>query len=416
MHEANHPETKHYREDIWQVDPREACSGLPVGLVWFSPDCTHFSKARGYKPVEKKIRGLAWTVVRWAKAVRPRVMVLENVEEFESWGPTITVRKRIKGVMQDVEMPDPKRAGQTFRQWAAKLRDLGYAIEFRVLNAADYGAPTTRRRLFMVARRDRMQDQIVFPDGTHGEGRELPWIPAHEVIDWSIPVPSIFTRKRPLVQATMNRIAMGIERYVVKGQPFIVRHGHYSTKSGAGLVPGAGAGLFRGQGLDKPLATICATNDKNLVVPWLIKNYGGMVGNPMTDTVGTVTARDSQAWGSALLAPEGMEDRSRQVAAFLLKYYGTAVGQSMRQPVGTLTTKDRFALIEVHGEPYRIVDIGFRMLQPNELYHAQGFPSTYQHREDADGKAFTKTQQIALCGNSVAPPVAEAIVREQMAA
>jgi DNA (cytosine-5)-methyltransferase 1 len=409
MHQANHPETRHYVEDIWQVDPREACSGLPVGLVWFSPDCTHFSRARGYKPV---IRGLAWTVVRWAKAVAPRVMVMENVEEFQTWGPLIEVERN----GETVQMPDPDRKGETFERWVAKLRDLGYAIEFRSLNAADYGAPTTRRRLFMIARRDRMQDQVVFPEATHGKGRDLPWVPAHEVIDWTLNCPSIFTRKRKLADATMNRIAMGVERYVSNGDPFIVRHGHYSKRTGAGLLPGKGAGLFRGQSLDDPLATICATNDKNLVVPWLIKHYGGMVGNPMTDTIGTVTARDSQSLAAALLAPEGATDRSAQVNAFLLKYYGTAVGQSMKQPLHTITTKDRFALIEVLGTPYRIIDIGMRMLQPGELYSAQGFPTGYQHEVDGEGVAFTKTQQIALCGNSVAPPVAEAIVAEQMAA
>ena len=209
---------------------------------------------------------------------------------------------------------------------------------------------------------------------------------------------------------------MGSERYVSNGDPFIVRHGHYSKKTGAGLVPGKGAGLFRGQSLDNPLATICATNDKNLVVPWLIKNYGGMVGNPITDTLGTVTARDSQSLAAALIAPEGATDRSAAVHAFLLKYYGTAVGQSMKAPLHTITTKDRFALIQVHGTPYRIIDIGFRMLQPGELYRAQGFPSTYQHEVDAEGVAFTKTKQTALCGNSVSPPVAEALIAEQMAA
>ncbi len=407
MHEANHPETRHYVEDIWAIDPRVACGGLPVGLVWMSPDCKHFSRAKGATPVEKKVRGLAWAALRWAKAVKPRMFVLENVEEFQDWGP-LTWDHAKEGYF-----PDPDKKGLTFKIWLGKLRAQGYAIEYRSIMAADHGTPTTRKRLFIVARRDR--HEITFPEATHGDGLE-PWIPAHDVLDFSLECPSIFTRKRPLADATMNRIAMGIPKFVTGGDPYIVRHGHYSKRTGAGLIAGRGAGLFRGQSIRKPLATVCATNDKNLVVPWLIKHYGGMTGKDIRTTVGTITERDSQALAKAMLVPTGSTDRSDLVSAFLIKYYGTAGANSLRLPLDTVTTKGRFALVEVFGQPYKIVDIGMRMLQPRELYRAQGFADDYKIDADLYGKSFTKTQQIAMVGNSVCPPVAEAVIREQLSA
>jgi DNA (cytosine-5)-methyltransferase 1 len=449
MHETNHPETRHYVEDIWAVDPRVACGGLPVGLVWMSPDCKHFSRAKGTVPVDKKVRGLAWAALRWAKAVKPRMFVLENVEEFQDWGPLRW--DAAKGGY----VPDPDKKGLTFKIWLGKLRGQGYAIEYRSIMAADHGTPTTRKRLFIVARRDRTE--ITFPDATHskkGNGL-LPWVPAHAVLDFDYECKSIFNRKRPLAPATMNRIAMGIPKFVTGGDPYIVRHGHYSKRTGAGLVPGKGAGLFRGQSIHQPLATVCATNDKNLVVPllapftvncsnassrfrgqsiekplgtvmtkahhglvipWLIKHYGGMTGNDIRQTVGTITSRDSQALAKALLVPAGATDRSAQVNAFLIKYYGTGVAHSVKNPLDTVTTKDRFALVEVLGTPYRIVDIGMRMLQPRELYRAQGFAEDYQIDVDLYGRGFTKTQQTAMVGNSVCPQVAQAVIEEQLAA
>lgn len=216
MHRANHPETKHYCEDIWTVDPKTACSGRPVGLAWFSPDCTHFSRAKGTTPLKKEIRGLAWVVVRWAKAVRPRVIILENVEEFQTWGP-------LRG-----DRPDPRHVGETFREWLAELSACGYSIEFKSLVAADYGTPTTRKRLFFIARRDG--SGITWPQATHGEGRSRSWRSAREILDWSISCPSIFERERPLAEATMRRIATGIQRYVVGAQePFVMAVTHHGT-------------------------------------------------------------------------------------------------------------------------------------------------------------------------------------------
>ncbi len=403
MHRANHPETRHYCENVWQVDPREACGGVPVGFVWVSPDCTHFSRASG-KPKQRGKRDLAWSIIRWAKAVGPRVFVMENVQEIADWGP-----------LGPDGMPDKDKKGLTFKIWLGKLRACGYSIEWRTLNAADYGAPTARKRLFLIARRDR--EGVVFPKRTHEQDE---WVPASDIINWEHECPSIFTRKRKLADPTLSRIAHGVHRFVQQGDPFIVRHGHYSKRTGAGIVPGAGAGTWRGQPLSKPLATVCATNDKNLVVPWIVQHNGGMVGRSTAKTLGTITAKCQLGLGQALLAPPGHTDRSDMVSAFLLKYYGTAVGQSVARPLGTITTKARFALVEVHGEPYRIVDIGMRMLQPDELYAAQGFPTGYQYEhgvnEHGESVRFTKSDQIRYCGNSVSPPPARAITAQQVVA
>lgn len=335
MHQANHPNTKHYIEDVWRVDPREACGSRPVGLAWFSPACTHYSRARGAaNPKCAKIRSLAWVVIRWAKTVQPRIIVLENVEEFENWGPLDNDGKPIKS-----------KLGKTFRFWLAQLIGCGYRVEFKSLVAADYGAPTTRRRLYLIARRDGAG--IVWPEPTHGKGCASAWRHAAEVIDWSLPCPSIFGRKKPLAEATLRRIAKGIQRFVIdsadpfviplthhgdarvhsirepfrtitaahRGElaliaPYLVRHGHYSTKTGAGLEPGKGAGTFRGQQLALPLATVCATNDKHLVCPILTKHYGNpertsgggaVIGQDLRRPIGTVTARDHHALTMAFL-------------------------------------------------------------------------------------------------------------------
>lgn len=502
MHKANHPHTRHYIEDVWQVSPREVAAGRPVGLAWFSPDCRHFSRAKGTAPVSDSVRGLAWVVIRWAKEVQPRVIMLENVEEFLSWGP-----------LDDEGRPVKSRAGETFREWLAELAGLGYTIEYQSLVAADYGAPTTRRRLFLVARRDR--ENPSWPEPTHGVGRAQAWRTAAEVIDWSIECPSIFGRRRPLAEATLRRIAAGVKRYVVDAKspflirtdmqsgnhlrgvasadeplrtitssgglavvspcivplthqggervhsledpvrtitaahrgelalctPFVVRHGHYSTITGAGLVEGAGAGTFRGQPIEQPLATVCGTNDKHLVCPVIVKHYGGPNGHPavgheVSRPLGTVTARDHHALAAAFLtkfygtATTGASldapvptvtsgggkggGHIAQVRAFLVKYYG-AGGKSQTadvdEPMHTITSKARFGLVEVHGEAYQIVDIGMRMLQPKELFAAQGFPESYEIAPFYYGKPITKTDQIRLVGNSVPPPVAEAVVR-----
>lgn len=378
MHELNHPATKHYQEDIWKVDPNEACGGRKVGLAWFSPDCRHHSRAKGSKPVDKKIRGLAWTATRWARAVRPRVLMLENVIELEKWGP-----------LDRDNMPIKSKEGKTFQNFVAQLRNVGYSVDWRRLVSADYGAPTTRLRLYMVARCDG--EPIIWPDATHSESD---WLTAAGIIDWSLPALSLFDPNRPrqLVEPTLRRIAMGLEKYCLDAAtPFIVRHGHYSTKTGAGIVPGAGAGVFRGQPLDIPLSTVCATNDKDLVIPLITESYGSptrkggggvVLGRRLDQPLSTVTARPHHALTMATTGG----DRRREVLEFMARY-----GSGKRQ-------------LSMLNDLPPIRDILFRMLSPRELFRAQGFPDSYV----IDG--FTDSEQTRLAGNSVTPPAARALI------
>lgn len=298
MHTTNHPDTLHYCESVYSIRPKVATAGRPVGLAWFSPDCRHFSKAKGAKPVEKSIRGLAWIVIRWALDVGPRVMMLENVEEFKTWGPLLAAEMR----------PDPARVGETFQAFTGMLTTgipadhpalveccdflelspeselvkrliagLGYVVDFRELRACDYGAPTIRKRFFMVMRRDGQP--IVWPEATHGDpkspavlaGKLAPWRTAAECIDWSIPAPSIFDRKKPLAVNTLKRIARGIQRFVIdSASPFIVKCNHTTTKGKYDC--------FRGQSLDEPLQTITKTHGYAIAVPHLTKFRTGATG------------------------------------------------------------------------------------------------------------------------------------------
>lgn len=403
MHAANHPATIHRCESVWSVDPVEACSGRPVALAWFSPDCRHFSKAKGSAPRSKGTRSLAWVVTRWAKAVRPRIIMLENVEEFSTWGP-----------LTKEGLPDPKHAGRTFRAWLSKLRGYGYKIEWRILCAADFGAPTTRRRLFLVARSDGQR--IEWPEPTHGKGK-IPWRSAAEVIDWSIPCPSIFDRKKPLAEATLRRIAEGVRRYVIEtATPFIAPIGAGATliTAGYGERPGQAP---RVPGLDKPLGTVVGTRHHALVAALLTKHYGGVVGHGAQLPLGTITQRDHHSLTTAKLVPSG-SNRHEEVRAFLLKYYGSTdtQQQSLFDPLHTVTSKARFGLVTVHGQSYEIADIGMRMLEPHELFAAQGFPLDHKLSFVVNGRPVTKTALIALAGNSVCPPVARALVEANFGA
>jgi len=451
MHAANHPNTRHYREDVWRVNPREACGGKSVGLLWLSPDCRHHSRAKGGKPRKRKIRGLAWTAIRWAHDVRPRVICLENVEEFESWGP-----------LNADETPDKKRAGQTFRAFVRKLERYGYKVEWRSLVAADYGAPTTRRRLFLVARCDG--HPIVWPEPTHGKGRSKPWRTAAEIIDWSLPVKSIFSRKKPLAEATQRRIFEGLRRYLLDAAtPFIVPITHsaggvrvHGIEEPLRTVTCAHRGEFalvaplvtpvktHGGGgndarqLDLPLRTVTASKrgEFALVSAFIAKHYGGVVGHAAARPLGTVTGTDHHAVVAAWLtkfygtAKAGADVRrpaptvtanSRggghlaEVRAFLVGYYkeGGSRQQSLLDPLHTITAKARFGLVTIEGQDYQIVDIGMRMLAPGELFGAQGFPLDYQIAPSFNGKPLTKTAQIACAGNSVPPALAEAVVGAQ---
>ncbi|MEQ0055781.1 DNA cytosine methyltransferase [Klebsiella sp. JN_Kp127] len=606
MHTTNHPDTLHYCESVYSVRPKVATAGRRVGLAWFSPDCRHFSKAKGAKPVEKAIRGLAWIVLRWGLDVDPRVMMLENVEEFKTWGPLLAAEMR----------PDPDRVGETFLAFvgmlttgipanhpaltecceflnisldsedAARLvKGLGYIVEYRELRACDYGAPTIRKRFFMVMRRDGKP--IAWPEATHGDPKSAavlacklrPWRTAAECIDWTIPAPSIFDRKKPLAVNTLKRIARGIQRFVIESaSPFIVKCNHTTTRGKYDC--------FRGQALGDPLQTITQTHGYAIAVPHLTKFRTGATGQPVTDPVPTVTAGTSRRPGgnghalgiveaglvpflagnggseyqakprpldkpahtilkephacvvapviarqfgasvghradepsstitaggggkSQLVAPTliqvGYGERPGQaprvpglekplgtvvasggkhavIGAFLAKHYGgnyTGPGVSLGEPAHSVTTVDHHALVTSHlvklrgtcrdgqrtNEPmptitaggqhvgevsallaandyderradqvkeflnsygvselvtikgivYRIVDIGMRMLQPHELYRAQGFPKWYIIDQDYRGVKYAKDKQVARCGNAVPPQFAEALVRANL--
>lgn len=609
MHTRNHPRTLHYCESVFEVNPVVATAGRPVDLAWFSPDCTHYSKARGSKPVKREIRGLAWVSVRWALDAEPRVMMLENVEEFKTWGPLLAAEMR----------PDPERVGETFLAFVGMLSTgisadhpalaecceflgisteseqaqrliagLGYAIEYRELRACDYGAPTIRKRFFMVMRRDGKP--IVWPEITHGDprsaavqaGKLAPWRTAAECIDWSIPAPSIFGRKKPLAVNTLKRIARGIQRFVIdSASPFIVKCNHTTTRGKYDC--------FRGQALDDPLQTITKTHGYAIAVPHLTKFRTGATGQKVTDPLPTVTAGTSKRPGGnghalglveAALAPfmagnggseyqakprpldkpahtilkqsrscvvapviarqfgasvghradepsatitaggggksqlvvptliqmgygerPGQEPRVLNlnnplgtvtaggnkfatVSAFLAKHYGgnySGPGVGLDEPTHSVTTADHHAVVASHliklrgtcrdgqrtndpmptvtaggqhvgevkttlavedydehraqqvlaflreycgegctglvnigGVTYRIVDIGMRMLQPRELYRAQGFPEWYVIDRDAVGNRYAKDKQVARCGNAVPPPFSEALVRANL--
>ncbi len=450
LHAANHPASQHYAEDVWKVDPKKACGTRPVGLMWLSPDCKHFSKAKGGKPVSKKVRGLAWVAVRWAKAVKPRVIVLENVEEFQTWGP----------VLRDTNKPCPDRKGQTFRAFCRRLRALGYEVQHRELRACDYGAPTIRRRLFLIARRDGQP--IVWPAPTHGKHTAQPWRTAAECINWAIPCPSIFERKKPLAANTQRRIARGIQKFVIDcPRPFIVSNmnnnvprsvdeplvtitsGNKNYLAAPTLIQ-TGYGEREGQlprvpGLDKPLGTLVAGGTKHaLVAAFLAKHFterkpSEVMGASLFDPAPTVTTVDHNALvTSHLMSLRGTQDshlhgdsleqpmrtisagglHAAEVRAFLVAYFGNEKdGASLFDPMRTVTSKDRFGLVTIEGSDYVMVDIGMRMLVPRELYTAQGFPTTYRIDIQFNGKPLSKTAQVRMVGNSVSPDVAAAIVR-----
>lgn len=427
MHKANHPDTEHYCESVWEVDPVKAVKGRKVGLAWFSPDCKHFSKAKGGKPKDKNIRGLAWIAVKWAITVKPRVIMLENVEEFKTWGP-----------LDEEGMPIKDKEGKTFQSFVKALKSLGYEVQFKELRACDFGAPTIRKRFFMVARCDGKE--IKWPEQTHGDpnslavkaGKLKPWRTASEVIDWEIGTPSIFERKKPLAENTLRRIARGIGKFVIdNSNPFIapVNAVSFMAKHYGGNYTGAGTDLreplstittkdhhalvtaflaqyytetnpneVRGQSLEEPVYTIPTANRFGLVTAYIAQHYKSSLGHELTQPLGAITT----------------VNKASLVQAFLLKYYGSDVGQSINDPLHTVTTKDRFGLVTIKGQDYQIVDIGMRMFQPHELYAAQGFPSNYIIDRDYEGKPYPKTAQVARCGNAVPPPFAEALVRANL--
>ena len=433
MHKGNHPGTVHYCQDIWSVSPNWVTRGRPVSLLWASPDCTHFSKAKGAAPNrDEKRRDLAWVVEKWAREVRPALICLENVEEFATWGP-----------LDRSGAPIKSQSGTTFRSFVGALRRLGYSVQWRELRACDYGAPTLRKRLFLIARCDG--HSIVWPEPTHGPGRPNPYLTAADCIDWSFPCPSIFDRKKPLAENTLKRISVGIRRYVLgAGQPFVYDLKNIGTSRDAVVVDGQKQTLVSaflakhyggvvGHGLEQPIGSVTTVDHHSLVTPVLVANTTGHAPNGVNAPVSALTTgrhqilavahtqrNFGQSVGQSAAFPLGTVTaggggKSAIVATFLTKYYGTGGRHSsMADPVHTIPTKDRMGLVTVtiQGQPYTIVDIGMRMLQPRELYRAQGFPDTYIIGDDPDQcLSLTKTEQVRMCGNSVCPPVAAAIVR-----
>ena len=417
MHKANHPSTKHYCENVWEVDPIEACAGNQVALAWFSPDCKHFSRAKGGKPVDKNIRGLAWVEVKWALLVRPRVMMTENVPEIQTWGP-----------LDDSGKPIKECAGETFNGFLSILTTglpkehpafaecisalgidmdsseadklsagLGYHVEYRELTSCDYGAPTSRRRFYMIARSDR--EPIVWPEATHAEkNTPEPYRTIAECIDWTNPGVSIFHRNKPLCEKTMARIARGFKKFILdEPHPFIVDNRYlpyliqYHSETTGDEV--------RGQRVADPIMTLDTSNRYALIMPYITTLRNNMIGQEMDSPLSTITAG-----GKHHMA----------VYAYLIKYYGQVQACSMDEPLDTLTTKDRFAIVTVGEDNYVIKDIFMRMLTPREMFRASGFPDDYVIDHDYMGREYSRSKQVARCGNAVTPPVATALVRANL--
>lgn len=460
MHKTNHPRTKHYCEDVWQVDPIAACKGNPVGLAWFSPDCKHFSKAKGGKPKDKNIRGLAWVACRWAGLVRPRVIMLENVEEFRTWGPLNRRHHPIKN-----------KQGKTFERFVRQLEELGYEVQFKELVAADYGAPTMRKRFFMIARCDGKP--IVWPEPTHAPadseevkaGLLKPYVGAYTQLDFSLPCPSIFDTSeeikekygiravRPLAPKTMERIARGLKKFVIDNpEPFIIQckfnNDAQDIKKPLGTITTIGSHLLVepylsvnrenhfGSDMREPIHTVTSNNQHMLMTPTLIQYHsetaqGEVRGQTIKEPIMTVDGSNRYGLVTSFLSKFyktciGQDEREPlhtvttsaghfgEVRAFLIKYYGDATGQDIKQPLDTVTTKDRFGLVTIEGVDYQIVDIGLRMLEPRELYGCQGFPEDYIIDHDYTGKTYPRTEQVRRCGNAVCPPIPAALVRANL--
>nr|WP_312825323.1 DNA cytosine methyltransferase [Acinetobacter oleivorans] len=481
MHEANHPHAKHYVQDVFAVDPVEICDGFQVGWFHASPDCTHHSQAAGGQPRKKEIRDLSWVVLKFAGKVKPDVISLENVEQILNWGPLIAKRDKTTGrviTLEKIEVngkkvhrvaepgehvprdnqflvPDPRKKGKTWKHFVRSLERLGYVVEWKKIIAADYSAPTIRKRLFMVARCDGQA--IIWPEATHAKNPKYgqkKWREAAECIDFSDLGNSIFDRPKPLVDATLRRVARGMKKlvldakkpYIVKstapfiGRDFNTSFGHSvteplgTTTAGYGghsslvspiitpfLTEFANASHQRNWGIFEPLTTICAQvkgGHHGLVSAVFTQAYYGDKSqtdhraNSLNSPLNTITTENRHSLISATLSKENLNDALR-VSAFLINYYGNGDARDITAPIDTLTTKDRLALVTVwvKGEPWVIVDIKMRMLYPRELYTAQGFPQSYIIDRGHDGKPLTKTEQVHMCGNSVSPEPMAAIAR-----
>jgi len=355
MHRANHPDTIHICQDVMNVEPLYATGGRLVRALWASPDCTHFSKAKGGKPREQSIRDLAWIVVKWAEQTRPLIIGVENVEEFKTWGP-----------LDEDGQPIKEKVGKTFKKWLRELRKLGYTVSYRELVAADYGAPTTRKRLFVVARLDKKR--IRWPKPTHGAGTDKPWRTAAECINWNDPAPSIFERKKPLAENTQRRIADGIRRYVMNAaNPFLVTY--YGPKK---------SGDFRGSGLDEPLRTQTTENRFALCSPFFATpahststGRGPGVFDPKTP-LRTITDSNTHALVTPYLRSACRDTcEPLTTANLIVKNYGGAVGHKVDRPLGTITSIDHHSLVAASMVKMRGTNIGGPVDAPVQTISAQ---------------------------------------------
>lgn len=453
MHKENHPHTLHLTEDIFKVDLQKYVKGKHVALMWASPDCTSHSKAKGGKPREKGLRILPWAVFKHAKAILPDVIIMENVEEIQQWGP-----------LDKEGHPIKERKGEDYKKFITAMKSLGYVFESRELVAADYGAPTTRKRWYAVFRRDGKA--IVWPEPTHskdGLSGLKKWVPVSTVLDFKDLGKSIFGRKKPLAENTMNRIGRGCKKFVFESEnPFIVQVNHGSnSKVPPFIVPiGYGENInqkprvngpdeplgtivtsgkhymcapyliqyhsetakaeVRGQKVSEPIMTLDTSNRYGLVAAFISKFYKTGTGQSVLEPLHTITTSAGHFGQVNVLAVEknklleyGIDEETAQkctwVSQFIVKYYGDAVGQSVEEPLHTIVTKDRFALITVLGNEYVVLDIFLRMLTPEELKLAQGFPRDYII-DVVDGKPYPKSKQVARIGNSVVPIMAQKLI------
>lgn len=386
MHKVNHPDTLHLTEDIFKVDLQRYVKGRHVSLMWASPDCTSHSKAKGGQPRKSGLRILPWAVYKHAKAILPDVIIMENVEEIQQWGP-----------LDENGHPIRERLGEDYKKFISAMKGLGYIFDSRELVAADYGAPTTRKRWYAIFRRDGKD--IVWPDQTNFKDSEPKWKQCGEYIDWSDLGKSIFDRPKPLADATQKRIANGIRKYILESEPYIVQ----DKRAAAFIIQYHGeqkAGDARGQRLSEPIKTIDTSNRYGLVTAFITKFYKSGIGQGCDEPLHTITTSPGHF---------GL------VSAFLIKYYGTGGGQELKMPLATITTKDRFGLVnvilDIDGEAYIIKDIFLRMLKPEELKRMQGFPDDYIIDRDINWKPYPIKEQVARIGNSVVPVMAETLVR-----
>ena len=439
MHKTNHPDTLHLTEDIFKVDLKQYVAGRHVALMWASPDCTSHSKAKGGQPRNKGLRILPWAVYKHAKAILPDVILMENVEEIQQWGP---LNKR--------GYPIKHKRGKDYRRFIKKMYLAGYEkIQTKELVAADYGAPTTRKRWYAIFWRDGKT--IVWPEPTHNKGGTdglKKWEPIWKYLDLQDMGKSIFGRKKPLAEKTMNRIARGMEKFVFKcPEPFMVQVNHggdnfrgqsihepmptITGRHGFGVISPlliqyhsetTKSGV-RGQALTEPIQTIDTSNRYGLVMAFLTKFYKTTTGQTIWKPIHTITTSPGHFGQVSVLAipkeellssigseADEMIQKCTWVSQFIMEYYGCGVGQSLNDPLHTIVTKDRFALVTVLGNEYAILDIFLRMLKPKELMLGQGFPADYIINRDLDGKPYPVGEQVARIGNSVVPIMAQALV------